>query len=130
MPRGLNFTIEAIGVDKTESDLEGIAHRLTHAEPAFMEVARILEKGEQRLFARLGGKYVNTGATRASLTQATANQAIREAHADELVFGTRVWWAKFLRKGKKSAVLVLMPTERKQVRQVVLDYVMGEATDA
>lgn len=127
MPTGLNFEVQAIGVEKTSRELEGISHRMTNAEPAFMEVARILERGEQRVFARARGKYVLTGATRASLTQANANQAIREAHGDQLIFGTHVWYAKFLRKRKKSAVLVLLPTERKAARETILDYVMGRA---
>lgn len=123
MPRGLTFEIQPLGTEKTSSDLAGVAHRLQNAEPAYLQVARILERGEQRLFTRLRGKYVDTGATRASLTQPHANGAIRRAHADELVFGSSIWYAKFLRKGKKSAVLVLQPTERKAITQTVLDYV-------
>jgi hypothetical protein len=123
----LIYDIQALGVEKTTADLEGISHRMTDAEPAFVEAARILERGEQRLFKRLHGKYVRTGATRDSLTQPAANHAIREAHADELVFGTSIWYARFLRnKRGKSAVLVLTPTERKQINRTILDYITGE----
>jgi hypothetical protein len=123
----LIYDIQALGVEKTVADLEGISHRMTDAEPAFVEAARILERGERRLFTRLHGKYVRTGATRDSLTQPAANHAIREAHADELVFGTSVWYARFLRKKRgKSAVLVLQPTERKQITRTILDYITGE----
>lgn len=125
MPRGLNFEIRPEGVDATSEDLAGVARRLVNAEPAFVDVARILERGEQRLFKRLRGKYVDTGATRASLTQPDANGAIRQAHGDELVFGTSIWYARFLRRKKKSAVLVLQPTERKAAAQTILDYVTG-----
>jgi hypothetical protein len=127
MPPGLVYDLVPVGAEPAEHDLEGIASRMLNAEPAFTEVERILEHGEQRLFTRLRGRYVDTGATKASLTQPTANDAIRQAHANELVFGTRVWYAQFLRKprSKKSAVLVLMPTERKAIRQTVLDHIMG-----
>jgi hypothetical protein len=132
MPRGLNFEIQAIGVEQTSRDLEGVTHRMVNAEPAFVEVERILERGEHRLFDRAHGRYVDTGATRESLTQPEANGAIREAHGDQLIFGTRIWYAKFLRKpgrgrsGKtKSAILVLAPTERKQARETILDYIRG-----
>lgn len=128
MSRGLTFEIQPIGVEETSHDLAGVAQRLVNAEPAFVEVERILERGEQRLFKRLRGKYVDTGATMASLTQPTANHAIRQAHADEVVFGTSVWYARFLRrKSKKSAVLVLQPTERKAAAETILDFVMGRS---
>lgn len=127
MAAPLIYDIQALGVEKTIGDLEGIAHRMSDAQPAFEEAMRILERGEQRLFRRLHGKYVRTGATRDSLTQPAANHAIREAHADELVFGTSVWYARFLRnKRGKSAVLVLTPTERKQIGETILDYITDE----
>jgi hypothetical protein len=123
MPRGLTFEIQALGTEDASHNLAGVSARMSNAQPAFTQIERILEQGEQRQFDRLHGKYVRTGATRASLTQPSANGAIRQAHADELVFGTNVWYAKFLRKKKKSAVLVLLPKERKQVTQTMLDYI-------
>jgi hypothetical protein len=41
------------------------------------------------------------------------------------VFGTSIWYARFLRRKKKSAVLVLQPTERKAAAQTILDYITG-----
>jgi hypothetical protein len=123
MPRGLTFEIQALGTEEASQDLEGVEQRILHAEPAFTEIERILEQGEQRHFNRLHGKYVRTGATRASLTQPSANGAIREAHTDQLIFGTKIWYAKFLRKKKKSAVLVLLPKERKAITQTMLDHI-------
>lgn len=128
MPRGLYFHIEALGVEQTQDDLEGISRRMVHAEPAYEQVATVLEEGEKRHFARLRGKYVDSGALLASLTQPSANGAIREAHADELVFGSSLYYAKFLRKGKKSAVLVLLPKERKTASQTILDYIVHGAS--
>lgn len=123
MPRGLYFHIEAVGVEDAEDRLEGISARMKNARPAFDEVAGVLEEGEQRHFARLRGKYVDSGALLASLTQPSANDAIRDAHADELVFGSSLYYAKYLRKGKKSAVLVLLPKERKTAAKTILDYI-------
>lgn len=123
MPRGLTFEIQALGTEDASHDLAGVAGRMSNAQPAFTEIERILEAGEQRQFNRLHGKYVRTGATRASLTQPSANGAIRQAHADELIFGTSIWYAKFLRKKKKSAVLVLLPKERKAITQTMLDHI-------
>lgn len=96
---------------------------MRHAEPAFKLVAEILEKGEERHFKGLQGRYVRTGALRDSLTQPSANGAIREIHGDQLIFGTSIFYAKFLRKRKKSAVLVLKPTERKAAAATILAYV-------
>lgn len=124
MPRGLDISIQA-DVSKVSEDLTGVARRMVNAKPAFTKVQQILERGEQRLFDRAHGKYVKSGRTRESLTQEAAPDAVREARGDRLTFGTSVWYAKFLRKGKKSAVLVLRPTERKQASQVLLDFFMG-----
>jgi hypothetical protein len=59
------------------------------------------------------------------LTDGNADGAIREAHADELVFGTSIFYARFLRRRKKSAVLVLKPLERKASQRAILDYITG-----
>jgi hypothetical protein len=123
MAASLTYEIQALGTEETEADLAGVSRRMANAAPAFAESARILERGEQRVFDRLHGKYVRTGATKASLTQPAANGAIREVHADALIFGTSIWYARFLRKRKKSAVLVLLPKERKQLTQTMLDYI-------
>lgn len=126
MPRGLEFGLQLIGGEEAEKDLDGIARRMLDARPAFEAVEKILESGEERHFASLRGRYVRTGALKASLTQPDANGAIREAHADELVFGTSIYYARFLRRKRKSAVLVLKPIERRSASRTILDYVMGE----
>lgn len=125
MPRGLNFGIEVRGDERAADRLDGIAHRMQNAQPAFEDVARILEAGEQRHFDSLRGRYVRTGALRDSLTEESANGAIREAHGDSLTFGTSIFYARFLRRKKKSAVLVLKPLERKQASQAIMDFVTG-----
>lgn len=126
MARGLNFSIQAIGVDQTERRLNAVERRMRDARPAFEKVARILESGEQRHFNSLKGRYVDTGALKASLTQPNANGAIRKAHRDELEFGTSIFYARFLRRKKKSAVLVLKPIERKAAVATILDFIAGD----
>jgi hypothetical protein len=133
MARGLSFGLEVIGADAAVEDLDGISRRMRDARPAFEAVQEILQAGEERHFASLKGRYVRTGALKASLTQDSANGAIREAHADELVFGTSIYYARFLRGGRatkrgsrKSAVLVLKPLERKAASRTIMDFIMGE----
>lgn len=127
MPRGLDFSLQLTGDEKAAADLDGISVRMQNARPAFELVQEILQAGEERHFAGLRGRYVRTGALKASLTQPNANGAIREAHADELVFGTSIYYARFLRRKKKSAVLVLKPIERKAASRTILDFIMGDA---
>lgn len=133
--RGLVFDITPVGFGKAERDMRTIAVRLRNARPAFELVLRLLERGEERLFKRFRGKYVDTGALKASLTQPDANDAIRVAHADELEFGTKLFYAKYLTdKNRKSAVLRLLPKERKEANATILEYIMhgvgggGEST--
>lgn len=89
--------VQLLGARQVRKSLAEISSR-AHApiETQAAHVFTILEEGEDLLFAGYHGKYVRTGATKASLTSPAANDAIREAHADELVFGTSVWYARFL----------------------------------
>lgn len=144
MARSLDFTIQVVDATKTSERYEEASRRLVHAKPAFSEVLDILEEGEQRHFARLRGKYVRTGRLMASLTQPTANDAIRELHGgDGLTFGTSVYYAQFQtasRKARatglvtkqkgKSAVLVLQPKAKKAASQAILDFVTEPFDDA
>jgi hypothetical protein len=120
MPRGLHFAIDVIGSGPFVSKLDRIRGRMENLEDVFEKAFRIWEAGEARHFGGLGGRYVRTGALRDSLTQPNANGAIREAHAQEAVFGSSVFYAKFQRRNKKSAVLVLKPTERKLIAKTMI----------
>jgi len=115
---------DAIGYAHTHQSLKATSLLLQNARPAYESIHGILEEGEQRLFKRLGGKYVDTGALMASLTQPTANNAIRETHAQGLDFGTSLYYARFhTDKRGKSAVLKLQPTEQKKAGRTLLEYV-------
>lgn len=123
--RGLEFDVSLDGGEKAEHDLEEIADRMRDFRRAAGLLFSILEAGEQRHFSSLRGRYVLTGATRDSLTSRSANGAIREAHAGELTFGTSIDYAQYLRRKKKSAVLVLKPKEKKRASSELLDFIVG-----
>jgi len=121
---GVTFDIQAFGFDEAEGKLKKISYRARDMRPGFEVVSQMLEEGEKRLFKRYHGKYVDTGRLMESLTQPQANDAIREAHAQELVFGTEVYYARFHKDKKgKSAVLKLQPTERKKIPITLLEFV-------
>jgi hypothetical protein len=129
MSRPVSYELVLTGGESTAHDYEEIADRLVRARPAFESAQRIIEDGETRLFASFRGKYVRTGALRASLTQPTANGAIRRAHHDELEFGTSIFYAKFQKKrnSKKPVVLELKPRTRRAVAEHILEYIIEPA---
>jgi hypothetical protein len=86
-----NFGMELIGERKVITDLAGIAVRSVHLDPAFELAFRAQERAQRAPFA--GGKLVDSGALRASLTQPSAAGAIREAHGTEAEFGTSISYA-------------------------------------
>jgi hypothetical protein len=118
--------IQAVGFKEASHRMGRIAVRFVHAEPAFLEMAEIIQHGEERVFATLHGKYVRTGALKESLTKDHAEHAIRRAHAEELEFGSGLPYAIYQRKNKraKSAVLKLLTKERREVGQLFLGYVV------
>lgn len=122
---GVLFDIQAFGFVEAEGKMQKMTYRVTDMRPGFEEIETMLEEGEERLFESYHGKYVDTGALKASLTQPRANKAIREAHAQHLDFGTAVYYARFHKDKKgKSAVLVLQSKERKKIPVTLLEYVM------
>jgi hypothetical protein len=130
MARRQFFEVQVIDAAALAQKLYEMGRRAINAKPAFEKVLDIAEAGQRRHFSRLGGRYVDTGALRASLTQPHANGAIREAHADEVEFGTSIYYARFLnkpgtsrRKKGSSAVLVLQPKAKREAGQALMDYI-------
>ena len=123
MPRGLAFDLEVLGAEEMAERLERISHRMEDSRAGFRHALDTLEAGEARHFRSLRGRYVRTGALRDSLTSSNAQGAIREAHSDYALFGTSIFYGRFLRKGKKSAVLVLKPLERKTIARELLAWI-------
>jgi hypothetical protein len=115
-----------------------IGERAVHLQPGLEDVARLFEAEEARHFGLMRGRYVLTGATMRSLTEAHASGAIRQVFSDHLHFGTHVPQAHYLTKsphdaenfqvekhnGKgRSAVLVLRPHAQEQAAKILADYV-------
>jgi hypothetical protein len=128
--------LDLFGLTETREMLAAMERRLEDLEPAWTEIFRIMERGERRVFARYGGKYVDTGATRDSLTQAHAGGAIRDFHpvSNTATFGTSVTndrgdpYPRFLRlPDHSSAVLRADSTTRRQAAEIMMRYVTGEA---
>jgi len=123
--------ITLIGGAELEAALSRIGSRARDLRPEFVEAARLLEETEAAIFAAHGGKYVETGATKASLTQPEANGAIREVHETGLAFGTSVWYARFPgttgkgRHAAPSAILNLEPETVDRVAERMIAYVTG-----
>jgi hypothetical protein len=85
-------------------NFEQMGERATDLEPPFHEALTLLEEIHQKGFARLKGRYVLTGATRASLTGPGLG-GIRKSSNDGLEFGSSVWYSGFLTKAPKDPEL-------------------------
>jgi hypothetical protein len=106
--------------------------------PVFDDVLELMEKIHQTHFARLSGRYVRTGATKASLT-GPGPGSVREAGKDRLTFGTDIFYAHYLTKAPKDpefgqvykgrrdlrfAVLVMPPGTEDKVGDMLLGHIV------
>jgi hypothetical protein len=132
------MTIDLVGGEKLERDLAGMAERLVNMEPSLRGEIHRLETMETMRFDELGGRFVNTGATRSSLTSSASSDAVREVTPQGLAFGSAVFYARFLvehpgpvtekgglKRPPPSAILKLEPETAAQITQDVGDHVMG-----
>ena len=130
---------EMVGVGKISRDLRVIRDRLASLEARLPLEFNVLEQMERDLFGRFMGKYQNTGALMASLTQGNAEGAIRRIHGAELEFGTSIWYARFQTRiggpsGKPRGrlrplpvrVLKLTPQARASASELVMRYVFED----
>lgn len=89
--------VELIHFIETRHKLTGIAERL--ATPGVRAMApefEVLQAEEEAIFAHWGGRFVDTGRAKASLTSDAGGDSIREIHGVELVFGTNVDYVRYL----------------------------------
>jgi hypothetical protein len=138
MPRTEETVVE--NLPEFEAWLDRIAGRAVDIEPALHEVISVIEHAEQALFGSFGGKYNQTGETMASLTSSQSEEAIRDVHGDELVFGTMTWWARFQGtedspKGGQhrgpSAILKITPDVQMEANLKLMEYILsGDAAGA
>jgi phage gpG-like protein len=137
----VKFEVIEHGATAAAKMIEDIGHRAMHAEPAMRKISAVLLLGEQALWKRSGGKKwapradgstpgVLSGDLLRSLTQAEAPGAIREIHADHVVFGTSIWYGKFMQGGTKHEpkrpILVFRPTDRKATKTIIELHLLGE----
>jgi hypothetical protein len=138
VPRDSNFQMVMLRADEVADHAEEMGRNAVEIDPVWAEIDALLEADEARHFRMMRGRYVLTGVTMASLTQATAIGAIREHHGAQVNFGTDVRQAHYLTKsphdkenfqvrkhnGKgRSAVLVLRPVTVKRAAKVLLHHV-------
>lgn len=126
MANVLTLEIRGFGFNETAGKLKRVSIRFQDMRPAFEAMEEILERGEERIFEKLRGKYVDTGHLKESLTQSDATDAVREAHAQHLDFGTATWYARFHKdKRGKSPYVKVMTTERQHMSEEAIEYVVG-----
>lgn len=139
MPVG---AFELVGARKVGNDLRLLADRMSAPVLGMNREFEILEEAEKALFASYGGKYHETGALEASLTQSEANGAIRRWHGNSIEFGTSIWYAMFQRtiggpSGKPrgrvrtgpSKILKFTPATRRAAVELVADRIMGRVAE-
>jgi hypothetical protein len=84
------------GADAVIATLRGIQNRCIGPEPAAAAVFSLFEAQEANVFDQLHGVYVDTSRVRASLTEPAAEGAVRSVTPFEWVFGSDVWYGRFL----------------------------------
>jgi hypothetical protein len=89
--------VNLFGAEALRARLAGIAARL-NPEALIGAEFIVMEAAEDELFARLEPHFVQSSRTRTSLTDSSSSDAIREIHGMEGRFGTKVWYAKWLRQ--------------------------------
>jgi hypothetical protein len=116
-----------------------VADRAWDHREAYGDVSDLMESAHERAFARLRGRYVLTGETKASLTT-RGGGSIREIHERGLRFGTSVPQAGYItmapfdpelfqipkpnRPDLRSAVVVAPPATMKKVADLIGGYVV------
>jgi phage gpG-like protein len=150
----LDFQVSIRGVAETAHEIEQIGYRAVHARSAMVKILGLLLAAERRLWARSGGKkwpprapstqerdpggslMVHSGHLKASLTQPTAEDAIREATDVLMDFGTRDYVARFHQAGTKDGrlpkreVLVFRPTDKRTAREIIAAHLVGHELGA
>jgi hypothetical protein len=133
------FEVEFVPpVEVIAAKFDEVGDNAQNLEPPFEDALDMLERIHTTHFARLGGRYVRTGDTKASLTKGGPG-AIREADRNSAQFGTSIWYAHFLSKAPKDpefgqvdkgrknlrfAVLVMPPGTEEKISQMLLGHLV------
>jgi hypothetical protein len=90
------MSVKVIGAEKAIHDTEAIAGRVRTLHEPLRSSFRLMESGEEVVFAQLAGRYVMTGTVRRSLTTPAGDSAVRQPIENGVKFGTSIWYARFL----------------------------------
>lgn len=136
MAKGMNLNIQVRGEIEAAEDVEKIGERALHPEPAFAEITHFLLEVEQKHWKRFKhGRMVLTGDLKASLTEGEPGQesiptgAIREIYPERMRFGSSIYYSVFHQHaggGVKGKVLIFRPADKKQAKEIIADYLVGE----
>jgi hypothetical protein len=88
----ISVHFDLIPATQVELELAQVATNFVNLEDPFQKAFRAQERAQEEPFR--SGQLTDTGNLRASLTQPTANGAIREAHSLDAEFGTSVRYAR------------------------------------
>jgi hypothetical protein len=136
----IHESIELVGAEKAQHDFDQVMRRMLNHRTGMRRTIPLLEEAERATFAELGGRYVKTGATKRSLTEARAEGAVRRPSAHALAFGTKVWYARFLTeeigpptagggmKRNPPSAVISKPSEATQqaCAEIVMRYIVGD----
>jgi hypothetical protein len=128
------------GAAEAARAIERIGQNAVHARPAMVKISALLLAGEVALWKRSGGKKwapradgskpgVLSGDLERSLTEVEATGAVREVHDDHVIFGTSIWYGKFMLGTKHQPprpILVYRPTDRKATKTIIALHLVGE----
>jgi hypothetical protein len=87
--------VEIIGGKQLSELLGGMAQRTENMAEVFRAEIRFMEQFEAGVFSSLGGREVQSGRLRSSLTESGNADAVRKPSAKGLEFGTHVFYARF-----------------------------------
>jgi phage gpG-like protein len=116
---GLHVEVEIYGDEAAESQVEGIARRVLR--PDWLYAMKAFEQAEERHFASLHGLLVRTGRLKRSLTRSRGLDALRSAHGNTALFGTRVPYARIAAHRAGHYVLVIDKKGRRDFNKRLLE---------
>lgn len=151
-----HFTITAHNAHGTSERLQEMGHRATQIKPIFNDLIHALIEGEKVLWSRDGGSRGKrwekdtkrtiarkiahgqdprtmraTGRTERALTERGAEGQIATGGGTTLTFGVKgvgANVAQYSKGARHREVLRLLPSTRKEIRQIILDHILEGST--
>jgi hypothetical protein len=137
MARGSTTTLEVIGGKQLSDLLGGMAQRTDDLSEVFRAEIKFMERFEGEVFSGYGGKYVETGRLRDSLTTPGAG-AVRRPSEKGLIFGTSIFYGRFqtseigpetprggMRRSGENMVVKMPPSSAERLPKAIGDHIMG-----